>query len=221
VAGAANAGGFLAVGQYTSHMSGVVSSLADNLALGDIVFLIAGLSSLLAFTAGAALSAVLINFGRRADLHSQYATPLLLEALLLLLFGLLGAHLEQHRMLFIPATVGVLCFVMGLQNAMVTKISNAEIRTTHVTGLVTDIGIELGKLFYWNSVIPGHAPVRANRSKLRLLSSLLGMFFLGGLAGALGFKHLGFIATVPLAAVLATMAIVPAIDDLRAPRVNR
>jgi uncharacterized membrane protein YoaK (UPF0700 family) len=65
----------------------------------------------------------------------------MLEALLLLCFGLLGANLEQHRWLFVPATVALLCFAMGLQNAMITEISKAEIRTTHVTGLVTDIGI--------------------------------------------------------------------------------
>ena len=35
---------------------------------------------------------------------------------------------------------------MGLQNAIMTKISKAEIRTTHMTGVVTDIGIELGRL---------------------------------------------------------------------------
>lgn len=48
----------------------------------------------------------------------------------------------------VPLTVALLCFVMGLQNAMITKISKAEIRTTHVTGLVTDIGIEIGKSLY-------------------------------------------------------------------------
>jgi hypothetical protein len=51
VAGAANAGGFLVVGQYTSHMSGVVSSLADNLALGSLSMAGAGLASLVSFVA--------------------------------------------------------------------------------------------------------------------------------------------------------------------------
>jgi uncharacterized membrane protein YoaK (UPF0700 family) len=147
VAGAANAGGFLAVGQYTSHMSGIVSSLADNLTLGEINAVVAGLSSLLSFLFGAATSAILINWGRRRQMHSLYAMPLMLEATLLLCFGLIGTNLETHRLLFVPVTVCLLCYVMGLQNAMITKISKAEIRTTHVTGLVTDIGIELGKFF--------------------------------------------------------------------------
>lgn len=220
IAGAANAGGFLVVGQYTSHMSGIVSALADNLAAGDLNLMVAGLSSLAAFMTGAATSASLINWGRRRRAHSEYALPLMLEAVLLLVFGLLGSNLENNRFLFVPATVGLLCYVMGLQNAIITKISKAEIRTTHVTGIVTDIGIELGKLFYWNVSEPGQGvlPVRADRSRLRLLASLLGMFLIGGLAGALGFKYLGFISTLPLSAMLVVLAIVPLVDDLAGQR---
>ena len=216
IAGAANAGGFLAVGQYTSHMSGIVSALGDNLAVGDFGLVIAGLSSLAAFTTGAATSAIMINWGRRRRAQSEYALPLMLEAVLLLVFGLLGSNLENNRFLFVPATVGLLCYVMGLQNAIITKISKAEIRTTHMTGIVTDIGIELGKLFYWNvsESGPGVAAVRADRSRLRLLASLLGMFFIGGLAGALGFKYVGFISTLPLSAMLVVLAVVPLLDDL-------
>ncbi|MGV2288400.1 YoaK family protein [Trinickia sp. YCB016] len=221
VAGAANAGGFLAVGQYTSHMSGIVSSLADNLALGELGLVVAGFSALLSFLVGAATSAILINWGRRRRLRSLYATPLAIEAVLLLCFGLLGSQLEQHRLLFLPATVCLLCFVMGLQNAMITKISRAEIRTTHVTGLVTDIGIELGKLFYWNGnarMTSELGVVRADRQRLALLGSLLLAFLAGGLAGAAGFKHLGYISTLPLAIVLLVLAAVPLFDDMRGRR---
>lgn len=218
VAGAANAGGFLTVGQYTSHMSGIVSSLADNLALGEINAIVGGLSSLLSFIFGAATSAILINWGRRRQLHSLYAMPLMLEATLLLSFGLLGTNLETHRVLFVPVTVCLLCYVMGLQNAMITKISKAEIRTTHVTGLVTDIGIELGKFFYWNVGATTGSAVHADRQKLRLLGSLLLSFLAGGLAGAIGFKNLGFLATIPLAVVLLSLAAVPVVDDMLAQR---
>jgi len=216
IAGAANAGGFLAVGQYTSHMSGIVSALADNFAVGDFGLIVAGLSSLAAFMTGAATSAIMINWGRRRRAQSEYALPLMLEAVLLLCFGLLGSNLENNRFLFVPATVGLLCYVMGLQNAIITKISKAEIRTTHMTGIVTDIGIEIGKLFYWNvsESGPGITAVKADRSRLRLLASLLGMFFIGGLAGALGFKYVGFISTLPLSAMLVVLAVVPLMDDL-------
>jgi len=215
-AGAVNAGGFLAVQQYTSHMSGILSAMADHLALGGVAFFLQGLAALLFFLAGAGTSAVLINLGRRSRWSSEYALPLLLEAGLLLCFGLLGGNIEQLRWLAVPATVTLLCFIMGLQNAMITKISRAEIRTTHVTGMVTDIGIELGKLLYWNmsrAADPGHF-VRADRDKLFVLGVLVGLFFVGGLVGALSFAYFGFASTVPLAVLLGVLAVVPVAEDL-------
>ncbi|MRW94668.1 DUF1275 domain-containing protein [Duganella sp. FT80W] len=214
VAGAVNAGGFFAVGRYTSHMTGVVSALADDLALGEITLVAVGLLSLAAFLLGAATSAILINWGRRHEAHSRYALPLMLEAALLLAFGLAGAALVAAG--HITATIALLCFVMGLQNAIITKASRAEIRTTHVTGLVTDIGIELGKLLYWNGAAAAGQRVRADHHRLVLLAGLLAMFLGGALAGAFGFHYFGYAATVPLAAVLLVLAMMPLWDDMRA-----
>lgn len=216
VAGAANAGGFLAVQQYTSHMSGIVSSMADHLALGNVELMLSGLGALLSFVAGAACSAMLVNWGRRQHLQSEYAFPLVLEAILLICFGLLGSHLARHEALFVPMTVMLLCFIMGLQNAIITKLSEARIRTTHITGLVTDMGIELGKLLYWN--ISGDDSdglfVKADRRKLKLLASLVALFFTGGVIGALGFKHVGFAASLFLAAILLVLATMPVLEDV-------
>lgn len=61
---------------------------------------------------GAATSAILINWGRRRQLHSLYAMPLMLEDTLLLCFGLLGSNLETRRVLFVPTTVCPRCYVM-------------------------------------------------------------------------------------------------------------
>ena len=171
VAGAANAGGFLAVGQYTSHMTGVVSSVADHLVLGDVALALTGVGSYLAFVLGAMTTAILVNWG-------------------------------------------LLCFMMGLQNAVITKISKAEIRTTHVTGLTTDLGIELGKLLYVNRD-DMHAPVLANRQRLRLHGLLIACFFAGGVLGALGFRSFGYVTTVPLAVMLLLLVTRPLLDDLR------
>jgi uncharacterized membrane protein YoaK (UPF0700 family) len=214
VAGAINAGGFLAVNQYTSHVTGAVSAAADHLALGAWDLALDAFGAVLSFLLGAACTALAVNYGRRRGLASEYALPLLLEAILLLAFGVLGARLAQVDTLFVPATVMLLCFLMGLQNALITKLSHAEIRTTHLTGIVTDIGIELGRMLYWNrdSTRP---PVRANHARLALLASLLLSFFLGAVLGTLGFKHAGYLATVPLACLLCGLAIVPAFDDLR------
>ena len=218
VAGAINAGGFLAIQRYTSHMTGIVSGVADDLALGHGGLALAGALLVGVFISGAVTTTLLINWARRRRLRSEFALSLLLEALLLLAFGLLGANLARTSALLVPATAVLLCFIMGLQNAMVTKISQAEVRTTHMTGVITDLGIELGKLLYWNRTpdTPAEPMVRANRDRLRLHATLLACFAGGGLAGALAFQSLGYYATLPIALLLAGLAAVPILDDLQA-----
>jgi uncharacterized membrane protein YoaK (UPF0700 family) len=220
VAGAINAGGFLAVGTYTSHMTGVVSALADNLVLGNLALAAASLGALAAFLLGAMTTAWLVNWGLREKLASAYGLPLLLESALLLIFGMFGAAISLWSNFFVPLTVLLLCFIMGLQNAVITKISKSEIRTTHVTGLVTDLGIELGKLLYINRIKRTQAstaePVRANRQKLRLHLLLVCSFFTGAVCGALGFKFLGYVTTLPLALTLLLLVGRPVLRDLLA-----
>lgn len=214
VAGATNAGGFLAVGLYTSHMTGMLSSIADNLILGNFLVAIGAVVAILAFLLGAMTTAWLINWALRKNLHSAYCLPLLLESFMLLVFGVFGASIKEVSSLFAPMTVLILCFIMGLQNAVITKISKAEIRTTHVTGLITDLGIELGKLFYINhSAVP--VKVLASRPKLRTLLLLIGGFALGGLIGALAFNHWGYTMTLPLAVLVLLPTLRPIATDLR------
>jgi uncharacterized membrane protein YoaK (UPF0700 family) len=214
VAGATNAGGFLAVGRYTSHMTGIVSSVADDLVLGRVAVALTGTLCLLAFVMGAMCTALLVNWGFQHRLRSSYSLPLLVESGALLMFGLFGSRLNSMATIFLPLTVVLLCFIMGLQNAVITKISKAEIRTTHITGLVTDLGIELGKLFYINKA-GLQTPVRADRTRLRLQLRLISSFFVGSLMGALGFKYGGYITTLPLAVLLWTLCLRPLLDDLR------
>lgn len=215
IAGATNAGGFLAVGQYTSHMTGMVSSMADALILGDTDLVWACMASLISFIAGAATSAILINWARRQRSRHEYSFPLLIEASLLLAFGLLGGKYNDHGFSAqLYWTVALLSFVMGLQNAMITKVSNAEIRTTHVTGMITDIGIEIGKMLYWNGkpADPSMLKVQVNKGRLRLHVTLVGSFCIGAILGAMGFKHLGYVATIPLAiglAILSSVQFIP------------
>lgn len=224
-AGAVNAGGFLVVGLYTSHMTGFASMLADQLVLGHMTLALGALGALLAFVAGAAVTALLVNWARQRHLRSEYALPLMLEALLLLVFGLMGASLGRQTPFAVPLTVLVLAFTMGLQNALVTKISAAQMRTTHMTGVITDLGIELGKLLYWNrradtpdsGVDAQPAPVRANLFKLKLYGTLLLSFFAGGIVGATGFRYLGFVWVLPFATLLLLASLPPLVADVRRP----
>ncbi|SFI07562.1 YoaK family protein [Albimonas pacifica] len=220
VAGAANAGGFMAVGRYTSHMTGIVSAMADDLALGLGAAFAAGLGSLIAFLLGAGTSAVLVNLARRRGMQGEYALPLALEALLLAGFAASAPLAVAAPGLASVLTVALLCFVMGLQNAVITKLSGARIRTTHVTGMATDLGIELGKGAWRLAALLGrpapseHPPVRPDVEKLRTHGELIALFFVSGLVGALAFQRVGVAAALPLAAIAAAFAAGPLWEDL-------
>jgi len=216
VAGAVNAGGYLAVRRYTSHVSGAVSQAADDLTLGRKVEGLGALSIVACFAAGAFAASMLISFGRRHRFRSHYALSLVIEAALLMVFGMMGYQLQHVQRFYLPVTVVLLAFIMGMHNSVVTTISAAEVRTTHMTGIVTDIGLELGRLLYFNRDRNRKVKViLANRNKLKLHGLILVSFFGGGLVGALSFKHIGFKMTVPLAAFLFFLALRPIIHDLR------
>jgi uncharacterized membrane protein YoaK (UPF0700 family) len=208
-AGAADVSGYLALRQFTSHMSGTVASMAAQITTSSFTILLRPLLVLACFISGAAFCAVVVNWERRRDWESLFAVPVLIEALLL---GSLPLFAGQEH-LFV--SLAVLGFSMGLQNAIITKISHAEIRTTHVTGMVTDIGIELGKFLYWNRTT-GRVPVRAERERLLLLTVLVVLFFMGGALSAATYSHIGFLLMLPLAILLAAPTILPISADLGA-----
>ena len=210
-AGAVNAGGFLVLRMYTSHMSGFASQFADGLVLAHAGLMLNALGAILAFMAGAAVCAILVNWGRRHGLRSVYALPLLLEALMMFPFGLMGAVMLNWNAPFaVPLTVLLLSFIMGLQNAVGSKTSGGSTRTTHMTGNITDLGMELGRMLFLNrqgtTSLP---PVRPNWLRMQTSAGLLGMFVLGGVAGAWGFKYVGFVFVVPLAILLLALSAAP------------
>ena len=208
IAGAVNAAGFYAAGRYTSHMTGTISLLADAVALANLLDAFAAATVIAAFVGGAALSTLLINRAQRRLAHGAYAFSLLAEAALLLLGGLVEPLAPEA--LREPLLVLGLSFTMGLQNAIVTRVSNARIRTTHVTGMVTDIGIELGQLLDRRLQPQDDGIAVADWRKLRLHVPTVAGFLLGGVAGVLGYRVIGTLLLPAAGSALIAIA-VPAI----------
>lgn len=208
-AGIVDVSSYLGLRQFTSHMSGMTATLALSLGRnGRAIFTDTGLI-LSSFLCGAAVCALLVNFSRRRDGESQFALPLLLESLMLAAVAL---SIRPNPSPALP--LSVLAFAMGLQNAIITKISDAEIRTTHVTGTITDIGIELGRAAYWNRSAT-RPPVRADRQRLGMLVALVFAFLSGGVAAAAAYPRYGFMILFPVALLLAVPTVLPVYTDLR------
>jgi uncharacterized membrane protein YoaK (UPF0700 family) len=104
----------------------------------------------------------------------------------------------------------LLCAAMGMQNSMVTRLSGAVVRTTHLTGVVTDLGIEAAQWVRWMraraAFVRRHAgghelvPPRAGRSVLLL--SITSSFTVGaGLGASLTLHHGRWAMLVPMLAL--------------------
>jgi len=165
-----------------SHMTGAVSRLALDLSAGDIKDLAGALAIFAGFLGGAILGGVLIGGtqvlpGRRYGIAMMCEGSLLTGSFLLLLAG----HMSG---------IAVAATACGLQNAMASSYCGMIIRTTHVSGMVTDIGVLLGQMLRYR---------RLEFWKLALLSFLLCGFFTGGVLGGYGFAQFGIPALLPVA----------------------
>lgn len=183
VAGAVNSAGFHALGFFSANMTGNASMVSDLLALGEFTRAIGFLVIIVAFILGAYCSALLIEFGRRRTIRTIYARVIGLEALALVALGLFVIVVGTETAA--PLMLLTLSFLMGLQNAATTRISNSRVRTTHISGVATDIGIGLASL---------HA-AGENRSQVASTMKLHGLtiacFIAGGLAGVLLYEAVG------------------------------
>jgi len=190
-AGSVNAVGLLGFShQAVSHLTGTSTLLGLGMAQLDVLSSVHLLLVILSFVVGAALSGFLIDSsalqpGRRYGLALLLETALLLLAMLAL----------QHNSVAGHYLASAAC---GLQNAMVTTYSGAIIRTTHVSGLFTDLGLMLGARLRGQAI---------DRRKATLFLLLIGGFILGGCLGALAFSALHFQALFLPATLTAVMAL--------------
>ncbi|MET0263051.1 MAG: YoaK family protein [Rariglobus sp.] len=175
-AGVINAVGFLGVHHRAlSHLSGPITVLSTDLSAADFRLALHAFLVVAAFFSGCVLSGFIIRQST-LKLGRRYGFALGLESLLLI-----GAvHYLKQGAIRGDCLAAMAC---GLQNAMATNYSGAIIRTTHMTGVVTDLGLACGHFLRGLEVEWG---------RLRLLATLLAGFFIGGIFGAIGFRHLAY-----------------------------
>lgn len=175
-AGSINAVGFL--GQHhqaLSHLTGTVTVLGLELARTNYGVAWHASAILLAFFTGCVVSGAIIRQGS-LQLGRRYGVALSLESAALLLsvyFLRRGANLGDY----------LAALACGLQNAMVTTYSGSTMRTTHITGMVTDLGIACGHLLRGTAV---------DWFRFRVYGVLFLGFFAGGVIGTLGYNRFGY-----------------------------
>jgi uncharacterized membrane protein YoaK (UPF0700 family) len=187
IAGSVNAIGLLGFEhQAVSHLTGTSTLLGVRLTEGNWESVLHLVLVIASFVLGAAISGLIVQdatlkLGRRYGVVLLLESGLLFAAMWTLTNGLIVGHLLASA-------------ACGLQNAMVTTYSGASMRTTHVSGLFTDIGIALGHLL---------RGIPANTRRLQLQLVLIAGFILGGSLGAVTYRRYNYTAlSVPAALAL-------------------
>ncbi len=183
VAGIVNVGGFLAVQRLTTNVTGHFAFFVDE------VFKLNPLQSFIYFLyiffffLGSFVSGLLTEMVARTNERLIYVAPVITESIILLTLGIVTPQFVKNHPDIIAFS---LLFAMGLQNSLVTTISNAVVRTTHLTGLFTDLGIEISQLFFYKS----RKQKRQLSSSIQLRLTIICFFFLGGITGGILYSRL-------------------------------
>jgi uncharacterized membrane protein YoaK (UPF0700 family) len=199
VAGTVNICGVLSIQTLTTNVTGHFAFFSEEFvgARYDTAFNF--LSYIACFLAGAFVSGFLIEVMLKFKPDKSHTPPMLLEiaVLIVVVFAGEGTMTGSHWV------ARALLFAMGLQNALVTKVSQATVRTTHLTGLFTDLGIELSQFFFYKAKDEKR---KLSRSIYLRLSIIL-FFFFGGVAGGFLYKTLHLYTLVIAVIVLITALI--------------
>ncbi|MEO6883462.1 MAG: YoaK family protein [Bacteroidia bacterium] len=174
VAGMVDVLSLLTIKTLTTNVTGHFAHFSENISLNDYYTGFIFLIWILSFLVGAFFSNTIVELlGRKKK--NPYSIVLYIEAFLLFLVGYWCTQINPFSYKNILACI--LLFSMGMQNSMVTKVSNAIVRTTHVTGLFTDLGIELSQLFFYKEA--NEQKLLMGNIKIRLITILF--FFSGGI----------------------------------------
>jgi len=206
-AGLVNVSGLLALGVLTTNVTGHFTYFSQYIQKDDFMYAFNFLFYILSFLFGAFMSSMLTEYFIQRGSISAYNAAIFLETGVLLSIGIWGDYFiekDQHMELL----ACLLLFAMGLQNSLVTSVSKARVRTTHLTGLFTDLGIELSQLFFYKEA-GQHLQLKKS---IGLRCSIIAFFFLGCICG--GFFFQGFkLKTLILASAVLVVAIF--YDNLR------
>ncbi|MCY1535873.1 hypothetical protein D9M68_712970 [compost metagenome] len=201
IAGIVNVCGVLSINILTTNVTGHFAYFAEEIGKESFKSAFAFLAFIFFFFLGAFFSSMIMESISRIRSSLSHAIPLIIEIIIITTIGCFADRYNWIS-LYGKAIVCALLFAMGMQNALVTKVSRARVRTTHLTGLFTDLGIELSQLFFYK---PGaYRSQLSNSILLRII--IIVFFFLGCAIGGVLYSFL-VMKTLLLAAICLVIAL--------------
>jgi uncharacterized membrane protein YoaK (UPF0700 family) len=140
-----NAGGFLLTGRFVSHVTGFATLFGTHLAEKDLRLAFEMLSVPLFFLLGSFIAGVLVDRENKTQ-SPRFDLVMGLSAICLGIVSS-GIFKSSQNELGMYVVIALLCLASGLQNAAISFSSEGSVRTTHLSGTVTDLGLGLARVF--------------------------------------------------------------------------
>lgn len=207
-AGVINIGGFMACHRFVSHVTGFAAFFGHELALGNpgaaFGMLIVPLFFLIGVMVSGQLVEVRLKQNKKPKYYITFGTIFGLALMVAIggILGYFGDFGEPLNDMGNYSLLMLLCLTCGIQNGTITTVSRSVIRTTHLTGITTDLGLGVVRLFNQDKITVD----ASNEKKATLMR--LGIIFFFGLGSVVGgyafnhFGHAGFIIPVLTSGVL-------------------
>ncbi|MBD1387756.1 DUF1275 domain-containing protein [Mucilaginibacter rigui] len=183
VAGITDVVGLLAFLAFTSNVTGHVANLAKNILQQDFNDIIIFAIWLLMFMVGSFVSNFIVQSLKHKSYYRAHSVPIILEIVVLLFVAVYGHKFYKETEFERKVVIGSLLFAMGLQNGLVSNISGGLIKSTHLTGLFTDLGSELADWMH-----PKTKESEDVKNKIYVRLTILTFFIFGGLMGGYFFN---------------------------------
>lgn len=197
IAGLVNVCGVLSVKVLTTNVTGHFAFFSEEIANKQYTQALIFLLYIFSFLVGSFISNVLIEIVAKINPRVSHAAPMLIEIVVLMVIGFFGQKIANGQLI-----ACLLLFIMGMQNSLVTQVSQATVRTTHLTGLFTDLGIELSQLFFYKEMEQQYKL----RKSIYLRLTIIFCFFIGCVLGGFAYKVFVF-KTLLIAATILVIAV--------------
>jgi uncharacterized membrane protein YoaK (UPF0700 family) len=187
VSGITNVAGMVAFLAFTANITGHVANLAKHIVEQNFREIIVFLIWLLLFFAGAFISGFIVRSYNHISKYKAHSIPMIIEIIVLLFVAVYGQNFYKETPLEREVVIGAIIFSMGLQNSLVSIISGGIIKTSHLTGLFTDLGGDIAEWFH-----PKAPKTKAVRNKIYIRLTILCFYLTGAIAGGFLFNIFDF-----------------------------
>lgn len=172
---------------FSSNVTGYYAIVAAEIVQGNWYQTAIVLAWIFLFFLGSFVANLMIIHFNKRNKYFAHSLPIILEIICILSVGIYGSFFYRETLDETEVLLALMLFAMGLQNGLTASISNFAVKTTHLTGTTTDLGILFSMFtkaeFRNNKVLRGRA---------LLLSCITIAYVLGAMAGGVGYYKFGF-----------------------------